>query len=429
LPDEALAALIFGITYLIIASERVDKTAAALAGAVVMIALHPGGFGQSEAFAAIDFNVIFLLAGMMIIVHVLSHSGVFQWMGVHSVRMAGGSATRLLIILALITAVLSAFMDNVTTIVLVAPVTLFVTGSLGLRPAPFLIAEVLASNIGGSATLIGDPPNILIGSAAGLTFVDFLVNVMPVIVLILAIYLLLVPRLFRHHLEASREAWERVAGIERAGLITNPRLLVIAGGVLALTITGFALQQVLGLEPATVALAGAAAVLILGRQDPQAVLREIEWSTLMFFVGLFIVVGGVESVGLLQDIGEGISDLTGSNQTAATLSILGLSALASGVVDNIPYTTAMIPVVREVGVDIGGNGGSGNVLWWSLSLGACLGGNLTLIAASANVLMANLAKRANDEVGFWEFFRYGAFVTVLSVGVAAPYLWLRYLAF
>jgi Na+/H+ antiporter NhaD/arsenite permease-like protein len=429
LPDTAVAALILGLTYLAIASERVNRTAAALAGAVAMIAVKLDGFDQAAAFSSIDFNVIFLLMGMMIQVSILSRTGAFEWLATHTAVLAGGSPVRILIGLSLATAVLSAFLDNVTTVVLIAPVTISVASAMRVKATPFLISEAIASNIGGSATLIGDPPNIVIGSAADLSFLSFLTNVAPIIVLILVVYLAVAPRLFSLHIHETRLRRERIEAIEEKAIIREPALLRLSGGILGLTIVGFGLHSALGYQPATVALFGAALILLLGRQSVHDTLLDVEWSTLLFFVGLFIVIGGTESVGILSDLGNRVSDLTNGNVTAASVAVLWFSAFASGIVDNIPYTTAMLPVVREVGVTVGGGGGPGNVLWWSLSLGACLGGNLTLIAASANVLVANLAARKGQRIGFWEFFRYGAPVTVLSVAISAIYLWLRYLLF
>ncbi len=427
--DMAVAATILGLTYLAIASERVNRTAAALAGAVVMIAVKLDGFDQTAAFRAIDFNVIFLLLGMMIQVSILSRTGVFEWLATHAAALAKGSPVRILIALSLATAVLSAFLDNVTTVVLIAPVTIAVASALRMKATPLLISEALASNIGGAATLIGDPPNIIIGSAAGLTFVSFLVNVMPIIVLILGAYLLLAPRLFGLHLLETESRRKRVEEMETKALIREPALLGLSGGVLALTILGFALQGVLHYQVATVALFGAAVMLLFSRQRVRDVLLDVEWSTLLFFIGLFIVVGGTESVGTLTKLGDKLASATGGNATGAAMLVVWVSTIASGIVDNIPYTAAMVPVVRELGTSVGGGGGPGNVLWWSLSFGACLGGNLTLVGASANILVANLAAREGQRISFWEFFRYGAPVTALSVGVAAAYLWLRYLLF
>lgn len=431
-----LAVAIFAVTYAVIVSERVHKTAAALAGAVAMILAKieveaegssGGVFDQEAAFAAIDFNVIFLLAGMMMIVNVLAKTGVFQWIAIRSAKAGGGSPIRILVILSLVTAVGSAFLDNVTMVVLIAPVTIFVAGALGVSAVPFLISEAFASNMGGTATLIGDPPNILIGSAADLDFVSFLVNLGPLIVVVLGAYLLLASRLFAGQLRARPELQARLLAIDEREVITDPGLLRISLAVLGLTIVGFLFHGALDYEPATVALFGAAAILIVGRQDPHEILREVEWATLFFFVGLFIVVGGVESVGILEDIGQGVADLTGGSQTAATFLILWQSAILSSIVNQIPYTATMIPIVRELVESSGGSPGSDDVLWWALASGAGLGANLTIIAAAANVFVANLAEKAGQRIRFWEFFRYGSLVTLLSVSVSSVYLWLRYL--
>jgi len=266
-----------------------------------------------------------------------------------------------------------------------------------------------------------------VGSAAGLDFVSFVTNLMPVVVIILVLYLLLAPRLFSKQLAVHPDVRARIMAMDERGLISDPRLLWLSTAVLGLTFLGFLLHGPLGYEPATVALLGAAVLLVLSRQDPHEVLRDVEWSTLFFFVGLFVVVGGLDWVGLLSDAGEKMSDLTGGNTTAAAMAVLWISALLSGIVDNIPYTTAMIPVVRELGAGVGGNGGPGDVLWWALALGACLGGNLTIVAASANVLVSHLAERGGQRIRFWEFFRYGSLVTFLSMVVGSVYLWLRYL--
>jgi len=323
--------------------------------------------------------------------------------------------------------VASAFLDNVTTVVLIAPVTIFVAGALGVSAVPFLISEALASNVGGAATLVGDPPNILIASQADLDFVSFITNMGPVILLILVAYLFLARYLFSKQLVSRPELQARLLAMDETEVITDPRLLRISLVILGLTIFGFLIHGALDYEPASVALFGAAAILVVSRQNPHEILREVEWSTLFFFVGLFIVVGGMEAAGILEDIGGALADLTDGSTTAATLLILWFSAFASGIVDNIPYTTAMLPIVDEVGRSLGDGEETPNVLWWSLALGAGLGGNLTVIAASANVLVANLAERGGQKIPFWEFFRYGALVTLLSVSVSSVYLWLRYL--
>ncbi len=424
MPDTELAAAIFAATYVVIVSERVHKTTAALAGAVVVIAV--GVLDQEQAFDAIDLNVIFLLAGMMMIVSVLGKTGIFQWLAIRSAKLGRGEPLRILIILSLVTAVGSAFLDNVTTVVLIAPVTLVVAGSLRVSAVPFLIAEALASNIGGAATLIGDPPNIMIGSAADLDFTSFLLNMAPVIVVILALYLLAARFLFFRGVMPTAEMRARIMELDEREVITDVGLLRVSLAVLGLTLVGFLFHGPLGYEPASVALLGAALLLLLTRQEPHVVLRDVEWSTLFFFIGLFIVVGGVEEVGILERVGKEIADITDGSQTAAVFLILWASALISGIVDNIPYTAAMIPVVREINSGFG-EGQESNVLWWALALGADLGGNLTVIAASANVLVANLAERGGEKIPFFEFLRYGALVTAGTTLVSTGYLWLRYL--
>lgn len=425
MPDTGVAAGIFIATYAIIVSERVHKTAAALAGAVLVIAFRV--LDQEEAFRAIDFNVVFLLAGMMMIVGVTSRTGIFQWLAIRSAKLGRGRPLRILVILSLVTAVGSAFLDNVTTVVLIAPVTIFVAGSLGVSAVPFLISEALASNIGGTATLIGDPPNILIASGpAELSFNDFVVHLTPLTFVILVVYLLFARLLFFRGVAVDEAARRRVLAMDEGEVITDPRLLRISLGILGLTLVGFVLHGPLDYEPATIALLGASALLVVTREDPHAVLREVEWSTLFFFVGLFIVVGAVQEVGILEDVGGWASDVTAGSRSAAAMLILWMSALLSGIVDNIPYTAAMIPVVEEM--NRGLEDGSGNdALWWALALGGGLGGNLTVIAASANVLVANLAERGGQRIPFRLFFRYGALVTVASMGIASIYIWLRYL--
>jgi Na+/H+ antiporter NhaD/arsenite permease-like protein len=424
MPDTALAAAIFALTYAVIVSERVHKTTAALMGAVIMIGARI--IDQEEAFRAIDLNVIFLLAGMMIIVNVLGKTGIFQWLAIRSAKVGRGEPLRILIILSLVTAVASAFLDNVTSVVLIAPVTLFVAGSLRVSAVPFLISEALASNIGGAATLIGDPPNIMIGSAADLDFMSFITNLMPIIMVVLLLYLLAARLLFFRGVKPLPAMRARIMELDETQVISDLPLLRLSLAVLGLTLVGFLLHGPLDYEPASVALLGAALLLLLSRQDPHAVLREVEWPTLFFFVGLFIVVGGVEEVGILEDVGEWIADVTDGSPTGAAFLILWVSALLSGIVDNIPYTAAMIPVVREIEGG-SGSGGQSDVLWWALALGAGLGGNLTVIAASANVLVANLAERGGERIPFWEFFRYGALVTLGTTLVSTLYLYLRYL--
>ena len=418
-----LAVAVFAVTYALIISERIHKTTVALAGGMAIIALRV--LDTEQAFETVDLNVIFLLAGMMIIANMMATTGVFEWMAIRSAKAVHGSPMGVLVLLCAITAVASTFLDNVTTVVLIAPVTMVVAQTLGVNVVPMLIAEVLASNIGGTATLIGDPPNILIASHADIDFSTFLVNVGPVSVISLIVFLLALRWLMRGQLEARPEMRERVMQIDDSQLITDPRLLRITGAVLAFVVAGFMLQGVLGYEPAAVALMGAAALLVITRHDPYEVLREIEWATLFFFIGLFMVVGGLEEVGLLEEIGEWATDVTGGSVLAASMTILWMSALLSGFVDNIPYTATMLPIVEELsrGVEVSG---APNIFWWSLAIGADMGGNLTIVAASANVLMVNLAARSGHKISFGEFFRYGSVTTLGTMLIGSAYLWLRY---
>jgi Na+/H+ antiporter NhaD/arsenite permease-like protein len=427
LTDAQLAVAIFAITYALIVSERVHKTTAALAGAVAMIAFKV--LDSEQAWEAVDLNVIFLLAGMMIIANTTAKTGVFQWIAIRSAKLARGNPMGVLLLLCTVTALLSAFLDNVTTVVLVAPVTIVVAETIGVRLVPMLIAEAIASNIGGTVTLIGDPPNILIGSFARLSFLDFTTSVGPGAILALGAYLLLLRWTQRRALRGSAETRDRVMAIDDAGLITDPRLLRICLAVLAVTIGGFLVHGVLGYEPSAVALMGATVLLLITRADPHEALRDVEWSTLFFFIGLFVVVGGLDSTGVLERVGRAAADASGGSLTTATMLILWMSALLSGVVDNIPYTATMLPVVRTLGNDLGGHDTNARVLWWALAMGADLGGNLTVIGASANVLVSNLAARSGHRISFWEFLKHGVPATALTIAIASAYLWLRFLAF
>ena len=414
------ATLIFALTYLLIVSERTHRTVAALLGAAAMVLFRI--VDQETAFRAIDLNVILLLAGMMIIANVLKRTGVFQWTAVRAVRMSRADPFRLLVLLSLVTAIASAFLDNVTAIVLMAPVTLFIAARLDLDAAPFLIAEVLASNIGGTATLIGDPPNILIGSAADLDFVDFLSNALPAAALILLAFLFTARWLMVRGIVVDDERREEAMALGEDDLITDRPLLAKGLVVLGLTLVGFTLQDRLDTGSATIALGGASLLLLVSRVDVPDVLGEVEWSTLLFFVGLFVVVAGVVEAGLIEHFADGMLDITGGGLAATTLGVLWLSGLLSGVIDNIPYTATMVPVVQELGQEV-----EARPLWWALALGAGLGGNLTIVAASANILAANLSARAGRAISFKSFFRYGAIVTLEAMVISSVYLWLRYL--
>jgi len=415
-----LAILIFFVTYAVIVSERVHRTTAALAGATAM--LLAGRLTQAEAFRAIDLNVIFLLAGMMIIADLTRETGAFQWLAIRAVKLAGGDPFRILVMLSVLTAGASALLDNVTVVVLVGPLTLLMAANLQISPVPFLIAEILASNIGGTATLIGDPPNLLIGSAAGLSFNDFLWHMTPVTLLILVAFLVTAWFLFQRELGGDPAGRAAVLAMDEREVIRNRVLLRQCLVVIGLTLVGFLVHQALHLEPATVALSGATLLLLWTRRDPYETLREVEWTTLFFFVGLFVVVEGVVQAGLINWLARALLAATQGNFKLTTMLLLWLSAILSGIVDNIPYTATMLPLVEELGQFM-----PAGPLWWALALGADLGGNATLVGASANVVIASLAARGGVPISFRKFLKYGLSVTLESMLIATLYVWLRYL--
>ena len=419
--EVALAGIIFVVTYAFIATDRLDKTLAALLGGSLVVIL--GIVDQETAFDAIDLNVIFLLTGMMVLAGILRRTGFFQWLAIRAVKVAGGEPYRLLIVLSLVCAGLSAFLDNVTTVVLIAPVTLYIATVLRLSPVPFLISEILASNIGGTATLIGDPPNILIGSAAGLGFDAFLVHMAPAAVLILLAFLAMTRWFFGRDFAVHAEVRDAVLALDEREVVSDPRLLAISLTVIGATLVGFLFARPLGLEAGAIALLGAAVLSVLARLEAEAVLREVEWTTLFFFVGLFMLVEAIVHVGIVDAVADGLVAVTGGDPTVTTLGLIWLSGVASAIIDNIPYTATMIPVVQGLGA----SGIPIEPLWWALALGACLGGNATIVGASANVVVANLAGRAGNPITFRAFLRYGVPVTVLSLAISTVYVYLRYL--
>jgi Na+/H+ antiporter NhaD/arsenite permease-like protein len=419
--DPWIAGAIFVVAYGLIATERFDRTLIALAGGLGAVAL--GVLDQNEAFAAIDLNVIFLLAGMMIMAGVLARTGFFELVAIRAVKLSRGQPFRLLVILALITALLSAFLDNVTTVVLLAPVTLSIAQMLHVSPYPFLISQILASNVGGTATLIGDPPNILIGSHAGLDFGAFLFNLGPVVLLILVVFIVTLRLFFGSDMTVDSEQRAVVMSLSARRAIRDRRLLIVSLAVLSVTILAFLFHTAIGLEVATIALLGATVLMLAGRVDPHEALTEVEWSTLFFFVGLFLLVESIVHTGIVGSVARSLADATGGDATLASVSVLWFSAVASAVVDNIPYTATAIPVVDE----LARSGLPAEPLWWSLALGACLGGNLTIVGASANVVVANLAKRAGYPIRFFDFAKYGSVVVLESLLISTGYLWVRYL--
>ena len=419
--DVYVAGGVFLVAYLLIATERLDRTLVALFGGFLIVVL--GILDQQEAFAAVDFNVIFLLAGMMVMAGALRKTGFFEYVAGHAIHLSRGEPFRLLVALAVLTAVLSAFLDNVTTVVLLTPVTLSITRTIRVNPVPYLLSEIFASNIGGTATLIGDPPNIMIGSAAGLGFADFLVNLAPVIVVIMVAFLGIMRLAFRFHLDDDADRLDRLALVNPSAAILDRPLMIRILVVLGVTIVAFVFHSALHLEAATIAMLGATIVMLLGRLDPHDALNEIEWNTLFFFVGLFIMVEAIVQVGIVGGIADAVASATGGNVTVATMAILWFSALVSAIVDNIPYTATAIPVIQQLAA----GGLHAEPMWWALSLGACLGGNLTIVGASANIVVANMAAREGHTITFMQFLRYGFGVVAASLVISSAYLYLRYL--
>jgi Na+/H+ antiporter NhaD/arsenite permease-like protein len=422
-----VAIVIFTVAYILIASERINRVAAALGGAGLMLAL--GVVGADDAFfsqdTGIDWNVIFLLFGMMVIVGVLRQTGIFEYIAIWAAKRAGGRPFRVMVLLCLITAVASAALDNVTTVLLIAPVTLLVCEQIGVRPVPFLIAEALASNIGGTATLVGDPPNLIVASRSGLGFNDFLVNMGPVVLLMLLAFVGLARILFRKDFVADPEQVDRVMQLDEREAIENPSLLWRSLVVLALVLAAFSLHGVLHLAPSVVALLGAGVLVAISRLRPESYLAEVEWATLLFFAGLFILVGSLVKTGAIARLAAAVGGVAGDSVPAAMMLILWGSAALSAIVDNIPFVATMSPVVDELVRGTGPLGGQ-NGLWWALVLGADLGGNATAIGASANVVVAGIAKRSGHPISFWEFTKYGSLVAVVTLCIATPYLLLRY---
>jgi len=364
---------------------------------------------------------------MMIIANILGKTGAFQWLAIRAAKLAKGNPVQILLFMAVLTAVASAFLDNVTTVVLMAPLSLFVASILQVNPVPFLLTLIMASNIGGTATLIGDPPNIIIGSGADLDFLDFLAHLAPVILLILAVFLVMVFFLFRRQLQTRPELQHRIMELDESEVLTDRGLLRKSLIILALVAVGFLLHGPLDYEPATVALGGATALIIIGRQHPREALLDVEWSTIFFFVGLFMVVGGADEVGLLEDIGERMADASGGHLSAATMLVLWPTGILSSIVNQIPYAAAMIPVVDEMSQGLQVGDSASNPLWWALALGAGLGANFTPVAAAANVYVIGVADRAGYRVTFAQFLRYSLLVTIVSLLIATVYVWLRYL--
>ena len=424
-----IAAAIFIASYIAIATEKIDRTIIALVGAALMLIV--GLIDQSNAFRHIDLNVIFLLAGMMITVNIVKRSGLFEWLALSTAKLTGGKPILLLVTLSLVTAIVSSFLDNVTTMMLIGPMTLLVADALRIDPVPLLISETMASNIGGTATLIGDPPNLLVGSAANLSFLDFLTNMTPLILIILVIFILMGTGLFGKSLRRTPPNVSALASLQPRKAIRDKFLLWKSVGVLAVVFVAFVLHGMLDVKPATVALGGAALLLLLSQLPPkkqkidpvETLLAEIDWPTLFFFIGMFIMIAGLEATGVIKVLLDLLVALTGSNLLFASMVIMWGAAILTMVTSAVPFVLTMIPVIHGLAAQ-----GIEPIepLWWSLALGACLGANGTMIGSAANMVVAGISGRSGHKITFGMFTKRGLPIAIVSLVLASLYVWLRY---
>ncbi len=422
-----LVIVVFVAAYVLIATERIHRVAAALSGAAGMVLL--GVVDAKVAFfserTGVDWNVIFLLLGMMVIVGVLRQTGVFEFLAIWGAQRARGRPFLIMVMLVVLTAVASALLDNVTTVLLVAPVTLLVCDQIEAPPVPFLIAEVMASNIGGTATLIGDPPNIIIASKSGLTFNDFVANLGPIVVVLVLVFLVMCRVMFRRAFTFHPERVEALMALDAREAIADGRLLAKSGLVLVGVLVGFVSHSATGLEPSLVALLGAGALVAVSKLDITDAMADVEWPTLVFFMGLFVMVGALVEVGVVGSLAKSATDAVDGRYFLASSVLLGASGVLSGIVDNIPYVATMAPLVGDL-VQAGNGSAGADSAWWALALGADLGGNATAVGASANVVVLGIAARNGHPISFWTFTKYGLIVAPVTIAVAWVYVALRY---
>ena len=419
-----IAVSVFFIVYAFIVWDKIDKAVVAILGASSLMAL--GVMTQKQAILGIDFNTLGLLVGMMIIVGVCQKTGMFHYLAIKSAKFAKGEPWLILLYLAVLTAVFSAFLDAVTAVLLIAPITLLITDELQITPYPFLYSQILASNIGGTATLVGDPPNVMIGSSQGFTFTDFVINVGPVTVLILAATIAVFKIIYGKKLTASEEVKRRIMQFREADTITDPRLLKKCLAVLLLVIAGFIFHNPLGLDIATVALAGAGITMLISKETVHHSMERVQWTTIFFFMGLFVIVHGLVETGVISALAMEVVTLTGGKVSTTAYAVLWLSGIASAFVDNIPFVATMIPLIDNMEPHMGGQIASLPV-WWALSLGACMGGNGTLIGASPNVIVAGFASKSGSPIGFLKFMLFAFPLMLMSILIAHIYLYLRFL--
>ena len=420
-PNEIISIVIFLLVMVAIVSEKVHRAAASLAGAVILLVTHV--LTVDSAIEHVDVNTIGVLVGMMLFVAVVKNSGLFEYIAIKSAKLTHGKPWAIMAVFTIITAALSAFLDNVTTVLLVGPMTLAITSILKVNPVPFLLTQILASNMGGTATLIGDPPNIMIGSEAGLGFADFILNTAPAVVIIMAASLLCFYLMFGRKLKVSDDAMQAVMELDENRAIKDKSLLIKSVVMIGLVVIGFMFHSSLGMESCTIALLAAVIMMIVGKQDVEDVIMGVEWSTILFFIGLFVVVGGMEETGVIDQLATLLIGMTGGNMMLTMLIILWVSAIVSSVLDNIPFVATLIPMIlaiqAESGMDV-------TPLWWALSLGACLGGNGTLIGASANVVLSGISNKNGYPITFMSYLKVGFPMMILSVAISMVYLLLRF---
>ncbi len=420
------AVTVFLIAYVFIATEKINRVAVVCAGAAVMIII--GATNADAAFysheTGIDWDVIFLLLGMMIIVGVIHKTGLFEFLAIKAIQLAKGKPRQAFVYLLILVAFCSALLDNVTTIMLAVPMTLMVAKYLKVHPVPFILAEVFVSNIGGASTLIGDPPNIIIASKAGLDFNSFLIHMAPMVLVVLAVIIPMLVLMFNKDLRNEAEDRKVVMTLNANSFIKDKVLLVKSLVALTLVIIAFVLHSVLHIEPSVIAMIGAGSLVMISNLKPEQFARDVEWGTLVFFAALFIMVGALVNVGALKVVADSIASFVGNDGALAAGAIVLVSALASGIVDNIPYVTSMTPVVQQLNDSIASISNDG--LWWALAFGADFGGNMTIVGASANVVAVGLAYASGHKITFWQFAKYGIPVTVVSTAMALPYVLIRY---
>ena len=424
------ATTVFVVAYVLIATERFNQTLVALTGAVAMFFLPV--INSDEVFysrnTGVNWDVLFLLLGMMIIVSVVRQTGIFEYVAIWAAKRAKGSPLRIMILLVLLTALGTAVLDNVTAVLLIAPVTLLMCDRLEISPAPFLVVEALAANIAGAATLVGDPTSIIIGTGAHLSFITFAANMAPAVLIILMVLVVLLPLMFPGFFAVNPDRAADLMTLDEREAISDRRLLIQCGIVLALVFAGFVVHKQIHMEPSLVAMAGAGILIIVSGLNREFYLSSVEWDTLLFFAGLFVMVGALVRTGVINNLAHAAGHLTRGDAWTATVLILSVSFTLGSFINNVPYAATMTPVVGQLAESIHGHTNSG-VLWWALLLGTVLGGNLTPVGASANIVAVGIAQRAGHPVSFWDFTRRGAVVAAVSFVLSLGYLWLRYFAF